>query len=207
MRRILAALPSIILATVANAQTPYPPVEPPALTGPYAGALVGRSEAKSGCIGVVSGGNRACDNTDLAFGFFGGWQLHRNFGAEIGYTYLGKLKANSTGPASSSSQSTEASVVDAAAVGFLPLSDILPIGRGVSAFARLGGYGASLTASERGIGDHSNVGLAYGAGLQLDLGAKVGLRALWQRYKNVGGDQYLKQNYDVLGLSAFYRFR
>ncbi len=41
----------------------------------------------------------------------------------------------------------------------------------------------------------------------MDLGAKIGLRAQWQRYKNVGGGEYLQQNYDVLGLSAFYRFR
>jgi hypothetical protein len=41
----------------------------------------------------------------------------------------------------------------------------------------------------------------------MDFTRKVSLRALWQRYKNVGGAEYLKQNYDVLGLSAFYRFQ
>jgi opacity protein-like surface antigen len=207
MKRMLAALLPLIVATLAHAQTPYPPSEPPSNSGPYAGALFGRAEAKTGCIGVLSGGDRACDTTDLAFGAFGGWQMHRHFGAEIGYTYLGKLSANAISSSSATSQYTETSVWDAAAVGFLPLDDVLPIGRGLSAYARLGGYLANLTSSQRGVGDQSNVSLTYGAGLQYDIGSKIGLRALWQRYKNVGGGDYLKQNYDVLGLSALYRFR
>jgi opacity protein-like surface antigen len=207
MKRKLVALLALLVSATAHAQSIYPPQEPPALTGPYAGVLFGRAEAKTGCIGIIGGGERACDNTDAAFGFFGGLQLHRNFGAEIGYTSLGKVMANSTGPASSSSQSTQNQAWDAAAVGYLPLHEMLPIGRGLAAFLRIGGYRATLSSSERGVADHSNLGWAYGAGLQFDFGSKVGIRGQWQRYKNVGGDEYLKQNYDVLGISALYRFR
>jgi OOP family OmpA-OmpF porin len=207
MTRILAALLALILSTLAQAQTPFPPSEPPSYTGPYAGALFGRAEAKTGCIGLISGGDRGCDSTDWAFGGYGGWQLHRHFAAELGYTYLGKVSANATGPSSVTSQYIENSTWDAAVVGILPLDQILPVGRGLSAYVRLGGYLATLSSSQNGIGSYSNVGPAYGAGLQYDIGSKIGLRALWQRYKNVGGGDYLKQNYDVLGLSALYRFR
>ena len=207
MTRMLVALFALILSTLAQAQTEFPPREEPALTGPYAGALFGRSQAKTGCIGLLSGGDRACDTTDWAFGFYGGLQLHRNVGAEVGYTNLGKVRANETGPTSVSSQNTQNSIWDVASVGFLPLHEFLPIPRGLSAYVRLGAYRATLSTSVRGVADHANLGWAYGAGLQYDLGAKIGLRALWQRYKNVGGDDYLKQNYDVLALSAFYRFR
>jgi hypothetical protein len=207
MTRKLAALIAFLVSASAHAQTVYPPSEPPAWTGYYAGALFGRSEAKAGCIGIISGGGRTCDPIDVAFGFFGGLQMNRNFGAELAYTNLGKVKANATGPGSASSQNTQASAWEAAGLAYLPLHEILPLERGLAAFARLGAYRATLSASERGVADQSNIGWTYGAGLQLDLGAKIGMRALWQRYKNVGGDVYLKQNYDVLGLSAFYRFQ
>jgi OOP family OmpA-OmpF porin len=207
MTRKLAALLALLVSFAAHAQTPFPPREPPAWTGYYAGALFGRSEAKAGCIGIISGGARTCDPTDLAFGVFGGLQLHRNWAAEVSYTNLGKVNARSNGPGSASSQNTQASIFDGAVVGNLPLHQILPLERGLSAFARFGLYHATLTASERGVADRTNMGWTYGAGLQFDLGRKIGVRALWNRYKNVGGDVYLKQNYDVLGLSAFYRFQ
>jgi opacity protein-like surface antigen len=207
MKIKLAALLALLTSAVAHAQTPFPPQEPPAYTGTYAGILFGRSEAKTGCIGLISGGGRTCDATDKAFGLFGGLQMHRNYGFEIGYMNLGKVRANSDGPASASSQDVANSLWEAAAVGFLPLHQILPIERGLSAFARVGGYRATLSTSERDVADHSNFGLAYGGGLQMDFGRKIGLRGQWQRYKNVGGGDYLQQNYDVLGLSAFYRFQ
>jgi OOP family OmpA-OmpF porin len=200
--RIFFALAISALALTAQAQAVYPPKDTPALIGPYAGGLFGRSEAKSGCIGIISGGGRTCDPTDLAFGAFGGYQLHRYYGVELGYTNLGKVRANSNGPGSATGQNVQADVWDLAAVGFLPLDDNL------SAFARLGGYRATLSTSERGEADHTNMGLAYGGGLQWDLNRRYAVRALWQRYKKVGDDvRYGVNYYDVLGLSALYRFQ
>jgi len=207
MKRTLFALFALLSSALAHAQVVYPPKEPPATLGFYAGLLFGQSEAKSGCIGVVSGGGRKCDPTDIAYGFFGGLQMHRHFGIEGGYTNMNKVRAESQGPGTASSDDTQNNIWDAAVVGFLPLSRVLPLGEGVSVFARLGGYRATLSTSERGVSDRSNFGAAYGAGLQMEFTRKIAMRALWQRYKNVGGGEYLKQNYDVLGLSAFYRFQ
>lgn len=207
MKRTLFALVALLVSTTALSQSVYPPREPPAPLGFYAGLLFGQSEAKSGCIGIVSGGGRKCDPTDIAYGFFGGLRMHRHYGVEAGYTNLGKVRADSQGPGTASSDNTQNNIWDAAAVGYLPLSQILPLGEGVSAFARLGGYHATLSTSERGVADQSNFGWAYGAGLEMEFTRKAALRLLWQRYKNVGGGEYLKQNYDVLGLSALYRFQ
>lgn len=207
MKRTLFAILALLSSTLAYAQTVYPPREPPAPLGAYAGILFGRSEAKSGCIGIISGGGRACDPTDIALGFFGGMQLHRYYGFEAGYTNLGKVRANSRGPGTASSQNTQNDIWDVAAVAYLPLHNVLPLERGLSAYARLGGYRATLSTSERGVADHANFGVAYGAGLQFELTRKIALRAQWQRYKNVGGELYLEQNYDVLGMSGLYRFQ
>src|SRR5690349_21819471 len=90
----------LIVASIAQAQTPFPPPEPTWPRGPYAGVLVGGSEAKPGCVGVLAGGGRECDASDAAFGLFAGDQFHRFFAAEFGYINFGKMKANATGPAS-----------------------------------------------------------------------------------------------------------
>ena len=132
--------------------------------------------------------------------------MHRNYGAESATrTSAGERELDRAGVLVEPERGEQP--LEAAAVGFLPLHQVLPLERGLSAFLRVGGYRATLTPSERGVADHSNFGWGYGAGLQMDFGRKIGLRAQWQRYKNVGGGDYLKQNYDVLGLSALYRFQ
>lgn len=72
----------------------------------------------------------------------------------------------------------------------------------------MGAYLATLDSSERDIANHSNTGVTYGAGLQWDFRAGWGLRAQWERYRNVGGDQtYGTNHYDVLGVALLYRLR
>src|SRR6266850_2576148 len=54
-------------------------------------------------------------------------------------------------------------------------------------------------------GKDTGNGLTFGAGLQWDVMAPLGLRAEWQRYQRVGGVSDNKL--DVLSLGAVYRFR
>jgi OOP family OmpA-OmpF porin len=203
----LLAVSLLVIASFAQAQTAFPPPEPTWPSGPYAGVLVGGSEAKPGCNGVLAGGGRDCDATDLAFGVFAGAQFHRFFGAEIGYINFGEVKANSTGPTSAASQSVKADAFDIALVGFLPLDALLETTKSrFSLFLRAGGYRAKLNTTVANVPDSTNNGYVYGGGLQYDITQKIGVRALFQRYKRVGRDQYLNNDYDVLGVSALYRF-
>ncbi len=207
MTRLFAAL-FALTTSLAQAQTPFPPSEPSSPHGPYAGVLLGRSEATGGCVGILSGGSRECDATDSAYGLFAGTQFHRYGAVEIGYLNFGKVKANATSPASASSQNVAADAWEIALVGLLPLDTILPLERSrFSIFARGGGYRATLSSSVQGVEDSSNGGWTYGWGLQYDVTQRIGVRALFQRYKRVGRDQYLNNNYDVVGISAFYRFQ
>jgi opacity protein-like surface antigen len=169
--------------------------------------LVGSAEAKPGCVGVLAGGDRDCDATALAFGVFAGAQFHRFLGAEIGYVNFGEMKANSTGPASAASQSVQADAFDVALLGFLPLDALLEGTRSrLSLFLRGGGYRAKLNTTVGGVPDSTNNGFTYGGGVQYDITEKIGVRGLFQRYKRVGRDQYGNNDYDVLGISALYRF-
>jgi opacity protein-like surface antigen len=204
----LLALPLVLIASLAHAQAPFPPPEPPSPRGPYAGVLVGSSEAKPGCNGVLAGGGRDCDATDLAFGAFAGAQFHRFFGAEVGYIHFGEVKANSTGAGSTASQSVKAEAFDVALLAILPLDALLSSGQSrFSFFLRGGGYRAKLSTTAGGVPDSTNNGYTYGGGLQYDVTQRIGVRALFQRYKRVGRDLYENNNYDVLGISALFRFR
>lgn len=199
--RILITLAASLLALPLQAQVEFPPKEKPAATGPYVGGLIGRSEAKNGCIGVLSGGGRSCDKTDVAFGVFAGYQLNRYFGAEVAYQSLGRVLANASGPGSAATQEVQATVWDAAGLGTLPITDHL------TAYGRLGIYRATLDASQRGVEQQSNYGVGYGGGLQWDFDRHFAVRGQWQRYKRVGREVYGNNNYDLLGASILYRFR
>jgi OOP family OmpA-OmpF porin len=198
MTRLLA-FSLLIIASLARAQTPFPPPEPTWPRGPYAGVLAGGSEAKPGCVGVLAGGGRDCDASDVAFGLFAGDQFHRFFAAEFGYINFGKVKA--------ASQSVSADAFDIALVGILPLDALLETSSRFSLFLRAGGYRAKLNTTVANVPDSTNSGYLYGGGVQYDITQKIGVRALYQRYKRVGREQYGNNNYDVLAISALYRFQ
>jgi hypothetical protein len=201
MAVILACwLPALALAQARE----FPPREEPALVGPYVGALFGRSEAKNGCVGVIAGGGRACDETAIAWGAFAGYRLSRYFGGEVAYTSLGEVAARNQGAGSSATQSTSASMFDVTGVGFLPL--VGTGGVGLSAFAKLGLYRAAIDTTVGGAGESTNWGLTYSGGLQWDADRRWGVRGSWQRYKRVGRDAFGTSNYDVLSLGGLWRF-
>jgi opacity protein-like surface antigen len=169
------------------------------MVGPYVGGDVGYSQAKKGCLGVLSGGGRSCDDNDIAFGVFAGYRLLRNLAAEIAYRDLGKVTA--TGPGST--ETIHGTVFDATALG------ILPIDERVAAYLRFGAYHATLDASARGVDAITNGNITYGAGIEWDVFRNIGVRLDWQRYRRVGSENgfYGVNNYDVASLGAFWRFR
>jgi hypothetical protein len=203
--RKLALLLVCWLPALALAQgREFPPREEPALVGPYVGALFGRAEAKSGCTGVIAGGGRACDPTDFAFAVFAGYRFSRHFAGEMGYTELGKVEARSQGGGTSSTQSTSASAFDVSGVGLIPL--IGEGGVGLSAYAKLGIYVATMETTVAGIRESSNWNVTYGGGLQWDATPRWGVRGSWQRFKRVGHGAFGNSDYDVLGVAALWRF-
>jgi hypothetical protein len=193
----LALVPAPLLAQM----TPYPPPPMPTFAGPYIGGGVGSVRAKDGCLGILSGGGRTCDDTDLAWGGYAGYRFFRFAAAEIAYHDLGQVTAAAPG----STEHVHAAVVDLTGLGILQLNESL------SAFLRFGGYRATLDTSVHGVDDHTNGNLTYGAGLQWNLAllSGLGVRVDWQRYKKVGSNTspYGANNYDVLNASLYWRFR
>jgi len=159
-------------------------------TGWYAGITLGQSDVKNvDCTGF------SCDTKDTAFRILGGYQINRNFAAELGYHDLGKVKV--TGPANFDIKSNAWELVG---VGAYPLANQF------SVYGKLGVYRGEVKVPGS---KATNTDLTYGIGGQYDLSREWGLRAEWQRYGKIGSDDVTggKSDVDVLSIGAIWRFR
>jgi len=149
----------------------------------YLGGSLGRSNFK------------APSETDTAWRLFGGYQINRNFAAEIGYHNLGEVNFVQG--------DRNAQVWELVGVGAWPVATAL------SVYGKLGGYygKSELKSSVVPSGDDTNGGLTYGFGAQYDFTPQAGLRLEWQRYDQVGGSRSGETDIDVLNVGLLYRFR
>ena len=176
-----------------------------AFTGPalaqdmgfYAGLSIGQSSADVDCTGFAS-----CDDSDSAWKIFGGYQFNRNLAAELGYTDLGEFTA--TGPGISAA--VEATAFELSAVGTFPIADKFSI------FGRIGMYMADteLSATVGGTSgsvSDDNTGLTFGIGVRYDFTRNLGVRAEWQKYSDVGGDDVGgESDVDVISIGVVWKF-
>jgi len=162
----------------------------------YVGASVGQSKFKGACEGLPAG--VSCDEKDTAWRILGGYQFSPNFAAELGYHNFGETKASGGGL----EVKDKASAWELVGVGMFPIANQFGI------YGKLGGHHgeSKLESNVAGVsGKDTGNGLTFGAGLQWNVMAPLGLRAEWQRYQKVGGDSDNK--IDVLSLGAVWRFR
>lgn len=166
----------------------------------YVGGGLGQSEFKGDltCSSVPVPPGFTCDDKDTAFKVFGGYQINRNFAAELTYQDFGEVKASGFG----TNATLKSHAFDVSALG------MLPFGGQFAGYGRLGVYFAN-TDFDSSVGinaSESNTGLTYGIGLQWDPIRNLGVRIEYQVYNDVGGGDIGKGDINVLGLSAFYRF-
>jgi len=169
-------------------------------TGAYAGLSIGQS--KGSCTGTAAGAS--CDDTDMAWKIFGGYQFMRYLGAEIAYSDLGKVSASVSAPGVSSSAESKSNAWELVAVGSYPIGT-----SGFAPYAKLGFYRGETktTASATVLGTtvstsskDTNNDFTGGLGLRYDITRNFAVRAEWQRYNADGGDL------DVFSIGAAYKF-
>ena len=168
-------------------------------TGWYFGASVGQSKARHvNCAGFDS-----CDAKAAAFGILGGYQINRNFAAELGYHDFGRVTFSAPGV----SGNIKASAAELVGLGAYPVASQF------SLYGKLGAYRAEakLSASLAGLVSGSlkdrTTDLTFGFGARYDVTRETGVRAEWQRYKNVGGDDTGgKYDIDVISIGLIWRF-
>jgi OmpA-OmpF porin, OOP family len=197
MKQVLvpaAAALSLVLPLAAGAQMMARDTQ---VSGPYIGADAGQAKFKSAC-----GGFSGCDDKDTAWRLYGGYQINRNFAAEVGYTDLGSTTASSPG----ASARADAHAWELTGIGAIPITG------GLSAYGKLGGYyGKVETVATAGAlsssASETNTGLTYGLGAQYDFTRSLGVRAQWQRYDNVGGNSTGETDIDAMTVGVVFRFQ
>src|SRR6266850_1357465 len=73
-----------------------------------------------------------------------------------------------------------------------------------TAWRILGGYNCKL---EGPTGDETTNDVTYGAGVRYDFTKHIGVRGEWQRYQNMGGNNVVKTDVDVVSIGVVYRFQ
>lgn len=154
-----------------------------AAQGFYVGGSLGEVQYKKTCGGGLVG---ACDDRDLGWRGFIGYQMHRNWAVEIGYADLGELKANGTFGGIPLVLDARGKAADVSVVGSWYFTER------ASLFGRLGFSRSQLTLNSTFAGvlsstsDHST-DFTMGAGLQYDFLRHIGMRVEFQQYDSVGG--------------------
>ena len=171
--------------------------------GIYIGGSVGYSQYQNACESALV----PCDEGDVAGRLFAGYQFNRTWSAEIGVGKFGEASGSGAvaGGAGTGSFSLKAYRWDLTAVATIPL------GSGLGVLGRFGVYRARTTLDQEGsffapthdAGTQS--GWTYGAGLSYALG-RLGLRAEWQRYDNIGASSVGTDEIDMFSLGALFRF-
>lgn len=187
----LNALPSILILLAASlAATAAQAIEP----GWYVGGSVGQTDVKDDdCPDGAS-----CDDDDIAWKAFGGYQFNQYWGLEVGYLDLGEYDAKGPG----TDATFEADGFSYMATAGYPITDKFSI------LTRFGGYrwDADLDSS---IGSGSNSGndFAYGFGARYDFSDRLAARIEWEKYLNVGdSDKTGESDFDLLSGSLMYKF-
>jgi OOP family OmpA-OmpF porin len=181
-------------------------------SGLYLGGSVGYSQYKDVCKNLFI----PCDGNDTAWRLFGGYQFNRNWAAEFGYGDFGEAHGSGTIPAGGNATfRTNSYGFDLTGIGNLYLTQRL------SLFGRLGVYMGRTTRdieysafpASNAHDAKTNSGFTFGAGLGYNLG-RVGVRAEWQRYDNIGtndnsgiiGGGSGTDEVDVFSLAVLFRF-
>lgn len=147
----------------------------PADSGWYVGAHIGQADVDE------------LNDEDTSLKILGGYQINRNFAAEVGYIDFGKTSVAGT--------EFKANAWEVVGVGILPVMDRFGV------YGKLGMFWGE--AKGGGVKEDS-VEVTYGVGVQYDFTQNLGVRGEWQRYTDVGDGS---SDIDVLSVGVVFRFR
>lgn len=163
----------------------------------------------------TSAGVLVSDERDPGVKALAGYRFNRHLAIEGGYAWLGQFQFSNQ----ASTPAAGALTADTRVIGlFLDAVGLLPLGRGVTALAKVGVVGSELRTvrtvtgavtpaaglSTTAYADEAN--LKYGLGLQIDLGARAAVRAEWERFVGLGSAQTGEVDLDVYSIGLMLRF-
>jgi len=160
----------------------------------YAGLGLGQAFHDTDCTGLIT-----CDDKDIAWKIFGGYQFNKYLGVEVGYTDLGKA---SLGDAVSTA-TLKVKGFEALAVGTFPINEQFEV------YGKAGLFRWDLDVSDPTVGSISESGtdLTFGIGAKYNFSKTLGIRLEWQRYNDIGNDATTgKSDSDFIGVGIVFKF-
>jgi OOP family OmpA-OmpF porin len=159
-------------------------------------------------LALLPGGTTcSSDDKDSGWKLFAGAQFHQNAAVEFGYLDLGKGTISLSGPGVGGTAAWEATGFNLALVGTLPVNNEFGF------LGRIGFFMWDLDFSVSGVGGSSSASasgtdITYGVGVKYDFSKTVGMRAEWEKFKDVGDEIETGQgDIDLLSLSLVFRFQ
>lgn len=202
MKRIHAIVGGALLALTtipAHAQTQ--PAEPRLTmdSGFYLGGGAGRVRGSFACVST-------CDQRDMTWQGYVGYQFNRYFAVEGGYSDFGSIESSGTIFGGTSTHRVDTTAWEAAVMGIAPFTDK------ISAYVKIGMFRYKSDATTTGIvaGSSSarDTEFTVGLGLQYAITPHLGARIEWQRYNDVGSGApgVDKDDLTVWRLTGRYKF-
>ncbi|MGB5599755.1 MAG: outer membrane beta-barrel protein [Thiothrix litoralis] len=138
----------------------------------YLGASIGKTTTDGFCQDLT-----ACASTDKSWKAFAGVRMNDNIVLESSYVNFGKQSGMDT----SGTVSHKPSAYTAAAVAGIPVSDA------IEAFGKAGmAHWTVEHTNSSTVVENTGNNIMVGLGANYDLGDNMGIRAEWERYKDVG---------------------
>jgi len=171
-------------------------------SGWYIGASVGQSKAGDFCPSLIAVGD-SCDDRGAAYGVFGGYQVNKYLGAELGYTDLGEFRASASG----TTETIKVRGYELLGVGTIPIHPRFEVYGKVGVF--FWDLKDSCAGTLCGFGSQSEAGtdLTYALGAKFNFTKFVGARVQYQRYKDVGDETTTgKSDIDFISVGVVFKF-
>ena len=169
----------------------------------YFGGSLGKAESKEDACSLNNSAGFTCDRKgEVAWAAFAGVMVNKYFGVEGGYHNLGKIVEVSN--ATTGDRAWARSYIgELVAVAALPIQS-------ASIYVKAGGYYGKTTLTGSYVPPDTwsiSKQWTYGAGVSWDVFRHAGLRAEWQRFNNVGGQEIgFRSDVDLMSLGAYIKF-
>lgn len=149
----------------------------------YFGGSLGVSTADGFCD---SGSN--CEDSDMGWKVFAGYDVNSSLAIEAGYNSLGKVN--------SSSNSSEVSGFELAAVGKMALNNQIGV---------FGKAGVFKWTADNNDGERSSTDLMYGLGADYKVNDNISVRGEWENFNNI--ETKSNETSDIQMISAGVTYR
>ncbi len=149
----------------------------------YIGGSLGSASVDSFCNGVAN-----CDDSDMGWKVFAGYDFSERVAFEVGYNSLGEV--------SGGTKRSKISGYEMAAIGKMPLNDQIGL---------FGKAGLFRWTAKNDDGKRSAFDVMFGAGVDYKMNGNMSIRGEWERFNDIETKSDKTSDVDMLSVGFTYR--